>query len=344
MQKKLTWQTTFGQVHLEEQVLREGRRGTRVRPFCLKAQVRPGGYSRALQRALTDFGAEQSFERAAIRVREHYGLDINASAVRRITYQHARKIQKVKPSPPTRAAKTLITQIDGSMIPLVNPGQKGDRRKGKSLLWSEVRLCCARAEDQVSRIYGATLGTLETVSALWQQTAQCCGLDEKTFVHGIGDGAPWIVEKFRDNFGFQGKYLIDFYHVSEYLAAAALKIAGPQKAERWLKKQKARLMTGQAGKILRSLEAYRESPQAVETPVADASRYIGQRLEHLHYAQARQANLPIGSGEIESAHRHVIQQRLKLAGAWWKQNNAQAMLGLRVARANHCWNAYWSSN
>jgi hypothetical protein len=325
-------------------VLREGRRGTRVRPFCLKAQVRPEGYSRALQRALTDFGAEESFQRAAARVREHYGLDMNASAVRRVTYQHARKIQAVEPARPARAAKTLITQIDGSMIPLVEPGQNGDGRKGKSLLWGEVRLCCARPEDQVSRIYGATLGTLESVSVLWQQTAQRSGLDEKTFVHGIGDGAPWIVEKFRDNFGFQGKYLIDFYHVSEYLAAAGQKIAGPNKAQHWLKKQKARLMTGQARKILRSLKAHRESPQAVETPVEDAFRYIGQRLEHLHYAQARQANLPIGSGEIESGHRHVIQQRLKLAGAWWKQTNAQAMLGLRVARANHCWNAYWSSN
>jgi len=297
-----------------------------------------------LQRVLTDFGAEESFERAAARVKEHYGIEIASSAIRRITYQHARKIQAMEPAKPPRPAKTLITQIDGSMIPLVKSAQSGDRRKGKNTLWSEARLCCARTEDQIGRIYGATLGTLEAVSALWQQTAQSCGLDEKTFVHGVGDGAPWIVEKFKDNFGSQGKYLIDFYHVSEYLGAAALKIAGAKKAGEWLKKQKSRLMTGQAKKILRSLEAHRENPEAVETPVEDASRYIGQRLEHLHYAQARQANLPIGSGEVESGHRHVIQQRLKLAGAWWKQTNAQAMLNLRVARANHCWNTYWSNN
>lgn len=325
-------------------MLREGRRGVRLRPFCLKAGVEPRGYSRALQRALTDFGAEESFARAALRVKEHYGLDLGASAVRRITYQHARQIQGREPARRGSAAKTLITQMDGSMIPLVEPGQNGDRRKGKNLLWSEVRLCCARAENQVDRIYGATLGTLESVTALWRETAQCCGLDEKTFVHGVGDGAPWIVEKFQDNFGSQGKYLIDFYHVSEYLAAAALKIAGPKKAERWLKKQKSRLLTGQARKIVQTLEVHRESSPAGETPVEDAFRYLRQRLDHLHYAQARRANLPIGSGEIESAHRHVIQQRLKLAGAWWKRTNAQTMLGLRVARANHCWNAYWSLN
>jgi hypothetical protein len=316
----------------------------RVRPFCEKAQVQPGGYSRPLQRVLTDFGAEESFERAAARAKEHYGIDIAGSAIRRITYQHARKIAAVEPAKAPQPAKTLITQIDGSMIPLVKSGQTGDRRKGKSLLWSEARLCCARAEDQVGRVYGATLGTLESVSLLWAQTARYGGLNEQTFVHGIGDGAPWIVEKFNDNFGSQGKYLIDFYHVSQYLAAAALKIAGPKRAATWLRKQKARLMMGQARKILRTLEPHREAPGRTETPVEDAARYIRQRLEHLHYPQARNAKLPIGSGEVESGHRHVIQHRLKLSGAWWKQANAQAMLGLRVARANHCWNAYWSSN
>jgi hypothetical protein len=31
--------------------------------------------------------------------------------------------------------------------------------------------------------------------------------------------------------------------------------------------------------------------------------------------------LPIGSGEIESGHRYVFQNRLKISGAWWKMEN-----------------------
>ena len=53
------------------------------------------------------------------------------------------------------------------------------------------------------------------------------------------------------------------------------------------------------------------------------------------------AGLPIGSGEIESAHRYVIQIRLKIAGAWWKIENAEKMLALRVMRANGDWEKYW---
>jgi len=55
------------------------------------------------------------------------------------------------------------------------------------------------------------------------------------------------------------------------------------------------------------------------------------------------AGLPIGSGEIESAHRYVIQIRLKIAGAWWKIENLDKMLALRVLRANGGWGDYWSS-
>ncbi|MSO23222.1 MAG: ISKra4 family transposase, partial [Acidobacteria bacterium] len=48
------------------------------------------------------------------------------------------------------------------------------------------------------------------------------------------------------------------------------------------------------------------------------------------YQSALVAGLPIGSGEVESAHRYVIQARLKRAGAWWKEDNAAKMLALRI--------------
>jgi hypothetical protein len=38
----------------------------------------------------------------------------------------------------------------------------------------------------------------------------------------------------------------------------------------------------------------------------------------------------------------VIQNRLKIAGAWWKMENLSKMLALRVVRANRDWEDYWS--
>ena len=43
------------------------------------------------------------------------------------------------------------------------------------------------------------------------------------------------------------------------------------------------------------------------------------RKDQLNYKGAIAAGLPIGSGEIESSHRFVIQERLKIPGAWWQK-------------------------
>ena len=69
-------------------------------------------------------------------------------------------------------------------------------------------------------------------------------------------------------------------------------------------------------------------------PVRRCWRYLSSRQQQLDYCGAIAQGLPIGSGEIESAHRHVIQARLKRPGSWWNAANAQSMLALRVNRAN----------
>ena len=69
---------------------------------------------------------------------------------------------------------------------------------------------------------------------------------------------------------------------------------------------------------------------------------MANRPGQFEYQRALAADLPIGSGEIESAHRYVIQQRLKLAGAWWQEETAADMLALRTLRANGEWNQYWT--
>ena len=49
------------------------------------------------------------------------------------------------------------------------------------------------------------------------------------------------------------------------------------------------------------------------------------------------------TGEVESAHRYVIQDRLKIAGTWWKEENADYMSALRTLRINDNWDSYWKS-
>lgn len=326
-----------------EQRLRRGRRGPQVRPFCQRAQIRPRGYSLPLQRALTDFGAEESFGRATEKIREHYGLELGASAVRRQTLTHAKAIGAVEHVAPSLPVKTVITELDGSMIPMVQTGigTGPDKRKEKEVFWREVRLCCARSPDVVHSIYGATLGSVNLAGLLWRETARAAGMGNQTYVHGLGDGAPWIMNTFLEQFGAQGKFTVDFWHVSDYLAQAAPVVA-PGKNKDWLRQQQGHLLLNQVDTVLGGLENHREPAEKSDAPVRTAYGYLHVRRDHLDYAGARAAGLPIGSGEVEGGHRHVLQERLKISGAWWLETTVQWMLQLRVKRANQDWATYWS--
>src|SRR5207302_6522054 len=140
----------------------------------------------------------------------------------------------------------------------------------------------------------------------------------------------------------QGSYLIDFYHVSEYLAKAGAMIAGKQ-AKVWLQKQQSRLQDNRVAPIMAELMRYIEGPEIADetAPVRVCHRYLSNHREQLNYREALAAGLPIGSGEIEGGHRYVVQERLKKPGAWWQRENAKKMLALRVNRANGEWPSYW---
>ena len=64
-------------------------------------------------------------------------------------------------------------------------------------------------------------------------------------------------------------------------------------------------------------------------------------MEQRGYLGALVDDLPIGSGEIKSGHRHVVQKRMKRSGSWWKEENVEKMLQLLTLRANNLWDSYW---
>ena len=111
--------------------------------------------------------------------------------------------------------------------------------------------------------------------------------------------------------------MIDFYHVCEYLSEAAKTIAPePAACEAWMEARKEALKTGRLDEVLRALAPHCEPPGTSDdqAPVRTCHRYLSGRRNQLKYREALAEGLPIGSGEIESAHRYVAQKRLKLPG------------------------------
>ena len=313
-----------------------------MRPFCQQAGITQRSYSLPLQRALVDFGSDESFLDATRKVREHYGVELPVSAARERTLAHAKAIGATRheAAPP---AQTLVTSMDGSMIPIVESGCGPDQRKGKTLCWKQANLCCARSKDAVDCVYGATLASAQIAGIFWREVAEAAGLGARTYVHGVADGADPVYNVFVEQFGTdqqKAKFHLDFWHVSGYLVGAAVVIA-PESQKAWLHEQQGLLLENKVAETLQALEVHFEPVEQEKGPVREAHHYMEKRKENMDYAGARAAGLPIGSGEVESGHRHVIQQRLKVAGAWWKLQNAEVMLQLRTTRANQDWDRYW---
>lgn len=279
-------------------------------------------------------------------------LRVPVSAIRTLTEAHGQALAERESNGAVASAEPvaqLIAEIDGSMVPIVDvevsrEGAPVDGRKRRTLRWQEARLSLVHAPGVVNPVFGATLGTTDEAGDRLEGCARRAGFNAHTQVHGVGDGAVWIAEQFERVFGAQASYLIDFYHVCDYLAPAAKACASPSlDSATWLEQQKQRLKEGRTEEVLAMLQSHLEdegSPES-QAPVRACHRYLNNRPGQFDYKAALEAELPIGSGEIESAHRYVIQQRLKLPGAWWKPDNADKMLGLRVARANEQWEQYW---
>ncbi len=94
------------------------------------------------------------------------------------------------------------------------------------------------------------------------------------------------------------------------------------------------------GTLEEQLEA--EGTAETEAPVRNGHRYLSDRLDCLDHPLALALGLPIGSGIIESGHRHVLQARLKKADTAWLPEHADQIAHLRVLRANDRWLSIWN--
>jgi hypothetical protein len=297
---------------------------------------------------VTDFGADCSFAQAVEKVSEHYGIEVSVSTVRLIAEGQGAVLEEesgVEAHLPAKGVPCLIAESDGSPVPCVEFGEgAGDRRKRRILCWHEAKSGLARVKGSTQPRYAATMKQIGEAGLRWRTAAIDAGAGRHTHLHCLGDGAKAIARQVTEQFGSQATYLLDFYHASEYLAEAAERIAGGgQQARLWLRAKQEQLRDHRAAEVIAELFKEREAEDLAEeaSPVRRSYRYLSERREYLDYKGAIEAGLPIGSGEIEGGHRSVVQARLKKSGAWWKTENAEKMLSLRVCRANGEWSSYW---
>jgi hypothetical protein len=320
-----------------------GRSYIRLLPEALGIACR--GLSGKLQAALYDFGIEDSFRLATYRLNVHYGFALCPERIRQATLKTAKALSEglKKREPvrtlPAQGAEAIIAQCDGSMVRLVATASTGDKRKQRQLEWKEARLCAAVAKENATIFYEGLMGDVEETGEAWSQAVFGAGWGIATYIQPMGDGAVWIDEQAAIRFP-GSRFILDLCHVGGYLEAAAPSCARREKPKRWLQRQKNKLLKGRQKQVIAELAAKREPAHLPDdlAPVRTAHRYLAAREHQLDYPEALKRGLPVGTGMIESAHKQIIQKRLKGPGMAWLPNHADALIKARAHRATQIQN------
>jgi hypothetical protein len=136
--------------------------------------------------------------------------------------------------------------------------------------------------------------------------------------------------------------LVDFWHLMEKLGAASLLLAG-DKAQALRERWKLSLLN-KPGAIWRIASELHESGKrdvvvGDRRPVHEALTYIENHGERMHYADARKAGLPIGSGNVEATCKTLIAVRMKRCGSRWKTETGNHVIQLRALALSDRWDA-----
>jgi hypothetical protein len=141
--------------------------------------------------------------------------------------------------------------------------------------------------------------------------------------------------------------VLDIIHVLEYLwkAAHAFEADGSARLEKWVHERLLRILEGRACHVAAGMRrsATRRKLRAKQREAVDhCADYLLKYSDYLAYDQYLAAGLPIASGVIEGACRHLVQDRMALTGARWRLTGAEAVLRLRALRTSQDFDDYWT--
>jgi hypothetical protein len=354
------FKTLFGEVEIESPYLRHPQSGESARPMKDTLGVEGEQYSEAVQRALVDFGSDQSFARAAQRFHEHYGWKIGRTTLRNRTLGAAQeaetyidlRLQKatrpygqgVTASP---GVDTMVMELDGCEIrtgvymsaAAAGVSDREPHERVRVETWRDVRTGLARPLDAHERLVVCRLDSYDEVLEQLFGVACLQGLTPRSQVVVPGDGAKGLREAVLVTFP-GAQYILDQPHLKSHLydTASALELEGSAR-HAWVSAHLDRLGAGEVDQVLETWQqCHEDNPNERLRQLIDH----GTRFEDsVDYGAYHERGWPLGSGEVESAHRYVPQERLKIAGACWSPNNVNPMLALRVVRANGWWDEFW---
>ena len=318
-------------------------------PLLNEMKLDREGFTQALQELSLLAGVIEPYQSASGELlRQFAGVVVSSEKIQSLVRQEGPKASDFmlkatdEPSEPFhQAAKApLYVEIDGGMIHV-------DGR------WQEVKLACVfRGEDRVGepgergeltqrRVIAIRGKPDQLAEQLWP-LAVSMGADHRTVVV-LADGAPWIWNV-AEMFSHRVE-ILDWYHADEHISHLARVLYGEAtaEAEQFRSAQLDRFANDQVAEVIQALRFLRKRIRSTtkREEIVKLIGYLDKNRHRMMYKTFKQLGYHIGSGAVESAIGHVVQQRMKRSGMRWHAVGADAMLALRsVYRSHGMWKGF----
>lgn len=301
-----------------------------------------GELTREMEKRALDFAINDVFGQGAERWSVHYEEPISENLLRCVAARVGKQCQSAEQSHLQEAlkvaappAEVLVVQMDGSLLPI-----RGDEP------WKETKVGVTYHHDSSANQpvrgterYCAVLGTVANFAPVLEELLVIERVDEVPTVVFVGDGAThnWTLA---DQLVPDAVQVLDWHHAVQHGVDCGKVLLGEESPwlPLWQKRIESLLAGGEPDALIHELmnclpevdRRRRDKREALQS-VDDLVRYYRNNATRMRYRTLREHGFPIGSGAVESAHRHVLQTRMKRAGMHWEIGNARRMAHLRAA-------------
>src|SRR5215510_8286837 len=247
------------------------------------------------------------------------------------------------------AGQRVRVSVDGGRVRTrrTRRGRKTAKgRHGFAAPWREPRVLVIDILDDHGQpdrlrlpLYDVLIGEAEAIWALLIGYLRLLGAAYAAVVEFIADGAEWMwkrVERLRTLAEIPASKVVevlDFYHASQYLSETLATCRTMPKAQRQaLYKRLRHALRHQADGVEVVQEALRTLATTHRSKaIPRALGYVEAHAHRMRYGTLEARQLSIGSGQVESAVRRVINLRFKAPGSFWKEMTVSGLMHLRAA-------------
>jgi len=229
-------------------------------------------------------------------------------------------------APFVRTPEEVVAMLAAAEEPAIKARRPKPERKR---VWASLE---RNVDEVLTEVFAEALARDPKMKAKWAALVD----GNETQITALMAGA--------ENYGIQLTIVLDIIHVIERLwkAGKAFEQEGTKQLEKWVSDRLVEILRGNSSHVaggMRRSATKRRLAKKNRKPVDACADYLLKYRGFLRYDEYLANGLPIATGIIEGACRHLVGRRME--PGLWSLGGAEAVLRLRALRQSGDFDEYW---